>query len=284
MIKDLNSFVLLLIALCCSTVIYAQKKPDIKGNRSVAVVDKALDAFHSIVVEEELDLSFKKGDTPLVHFVADDNLPPVFKFEVIDSVLHISSYYRIKSKRELQIQVNYVSLKSIEVNGGLIKLDINSNPLALSVSASNKSDLDIKGISDQVSLLVNDTSKVKLTASLKSLNIEAKDRSKVDLSGVFETTSVLLSDRSSLTALGTTSNLVLGQTADSYFYGKGLKVDQAILSLTNNSMADLYSLTKVDLSLDEQSILNFYGTAQLIVKQFLGTSQILKKAFNSPQQ
>jgi hypothetical protein len=27
---------------------FAQKKPDIKGNRTVAVVDKALDAFNSI--------------------------------------------------------------------------------------------------------------------------------------------------------------------------------------------------------------------------------------------
>lgn len=263
---------------------FAQKKPDIKGNRTVAVVDKALDAFNSIVVEEDLDISFKKAVTPSVHFVADDNLPPVFNFSVKDSVLHISSYYRIKSKKELQITVSYVNLKSIQLKEGRVKLDINSNTIPLDINAKGRASIEVYGIADRLSVNLLENSKMKLTSTLNQLEIDTKDKSSIDFSGVITNSKLNLEDRSVFNALGSCTNLFLTQTQDSYFNGKGLKVETAELHLNNNATSDLYAIKEVDLYSNHQSILNFYGTASLEVKEFLGSAQILKKAFNTTQE
>lgn len=282
--SKIHSILLLLVVFICSNTAVAQKKPDIKGNKSVAVVDMVLDPFFSIVVEEDLDLSFKKGETPMVHFVADDNLPPIFKFEVRDSVLYISSYYRIRSKKELQIEVSYVALESIEVSGGAIKLDVNSNPSALTIKAKNKADLEVFGIAESISLEIDDASKIKLTSSLNQLNVLAKGRSNLNISGKFNTSIFNLSDKSTLVALGTIDKLELNQSTESYFNGKGFKVNQAKVAMAENAIADFYAVGVVQLALNHQSKFNFYGTAQLDVVEFLGTSQILKKTFAVTQE
>ncbi len=263
---------------------FAQKKPDIKGNKTVAVVDKALDAFNSIVLEEELDISFKKAETPSVHFVADDNLPPVFNFNVKDSVLHISSYYRIKSKKELQITVSYVNLKSIQLKEGSVKLDINSNTTPLEIDVNGKASLDVHGIADHLSVSLSEHSKMKLTATLNQLEIESKDKSSIDFSGVITNSKFNLEDRSEINALGSCVNLFLSQSQDSYFNGKGMKVETAELHLNDRATADIYAIKEVGLYSNHQSILNFYGIATLEVKEFLGSAQIQKKAFNTTQE
>ena len=276
-----TSLLSLVLLFICSTTPFAQKKPDIKGNRVVAVVDKALEPFHSIVVEEDLDLSFKKGTEPIVHFVADDNLPPVFKFEVKDSVLHIGSYYRIKSKKELQIQINYTTLKSIKLNGGQIKIDINSNDADLEIEAFDKTALEVFGIASKLGARLEANASLKLTATLEDFKMEASDRSSAALSGVFKSVSINLNDRSSLTALGSCEELFIEQGNNSLFKGSGFKTTTAVLHMTETAVADIYVLDKVQMSMDHQSTLNFYGTATLDVKSFLGTAKIFKKAFET---
>ncbi len=282
--KSQFQVVLRLLILLTTTASIAQKKPDIKGNRTVAVVDKSLDAFHSIVVEEDLELSFKKAETASVQFVADDNLPPVFNFNVKDSVLHISSYYRIKSKKELKITVSYVDLRSIQVKEGTLKLDINSTDIPLEIDAKGKSSIDVYGITDHLSIRLSDNSNIKLTATLNQLDLNAKDKTKFDFSGVLINSNINLFDRSTLNALGSCVNLNLEQSQDSYFSGKGLKTETATLHLTNDAISDLYAIKEVVLSSNHQSVLNFYGTASLVVKEFLGSAQILKKAFNTSKE
>lgn len=284
MIKSQFQVVLLFLILLTTTGSIAQKKPDIKGNRTVAVVDKSLEAFHSIVVEEDLELSFKKAETASVQFVADDNLPPVFNFNVKDSVLHISSYYRIKSKKELKITVSYVDLRSIQVKEGTVKLDINSTDIPLEIDAKGKSSIDVYGITDHLSIRLSDNSNIKLTATLNQLDLNAKDKTKFDFSGVLINSNINLFDRSSLNALGSCVNLNLTQSQNSYFNGKGLKTDTAMLNLTKDAISDLYAIKEVVLSSNHQSVLNFYGTASLVVKEFLGSAQILKKAFNTSKE
>jgi len=279
-----KSLLVVLLFYSSLSLVYAQKKPDIRGNKSVAVVDKVLDPFYAIVVEEDMALSFKKGEHPMVHFIADDNLPPVFKFEVKDSVLHISSYYRIRSYKELKIEVTYVALESIDIVEGVVKLAINSNPSALAITTKNKAEVEVFGMADSVSLNLNDNSRVKLTSSLNQLTAEVAHRSQLTLSGKFLTSTIALSGRAAVVGHGTTDELDLKLAAESYFDGKALKVDRAIVAMNDTSVADVYAEQSLALSLNQQARLNFYGNAHLEINQFLGSSQLHKIPVSSSKQ
>ena len=84
-----------------------QRKPKIKGNRKVTRVTERLPAFNSILLKDDLDVALVAANSPSYQLVADDNLVDVITFKVVDSVLEIRSFYKITSRKELNITINY---------------------------------------------------------------------------------------------------------------------------------------------------------------------------------
>ncbi|MEC8832951.1 MAG: DUF2807 domain-containing protein, partial [Bacteroidota bacterium] len=99
-------------------VVFAQRKPKIKGSRIVTQVSEELPPFNAVVLNDDLEINLKKGLGPGFYISADDNLVDILKFEVVDETLIISSYYTITAKKELEITVNYTGLKALTVKNG----------------------------------------------------------------------------------------------------------------------------------------------------------------------
>ena len=84
-------------------VLIAQRRPKIKGNRSVIEVTQELPPFNALELVDNLEVTLKKSFGEEVSITADDNLVDFLKFEVVDSTLVISSFYDIVSKKKLDI-------------------------------------------------------------------------------------------------------------------------------------------------------------------------------------
>ncbi len=117
-----TSFILL--SLIGFTNVQAQKLPKIKGNRIVVPYNAPLEAFNAIELNNDLKLNVVASDTTGVSMIADDNLPPVFKFKVKDSVLFISTYYRITASKQLDITLYTPTLDRVVISSGELGLTL----------------------------------------------------------------------------------------------------------------------------------------------------------------
>ncbi|MGB6153622.1 MAG: DUF2807 domain-containing protein, partial [Pricia sp.] len=113
----------LFIALLFCFQLSAQRKPKIKGSRIVADVQENLPPFNTIELKDDLEIRLRKSPQEGYAITADDNLIDVLKFKVEDSVLTISSFYKITSKKKLNITVNYSNINTIRVHDGDIRMD-----------------------------------------------------------------------------------------------------------------------------------------------------------------
>ena len=100
----------LLLTLLPMVVMSQQRKPKIKGNRKVTRVTERLPSFKAILLKDDLDIAIVAAKSPSYQLIADDNLVDVITLKVVDSVLEISSFYKITSKKELDITINYERL------------------------------------------------------------------------------------------------------------------------------------------------------------------------------
>ena len=87
-----NLITLIVLVACFQT--YGQRKPKIKGNKSVIEVREELPAFNAIEIIDDLEILLQKGASEGYVLNADDNLVDVLKFKVEDSTLFISSQKR----------------------------------------------------------------------------------------------------------------------------------------------------------------------------------------------
>ena len=109
----------------------AQRKPKIKGNKSIVEVNEDLPFFNAIEVRDDLEIFLKETTIQGYSISADDNLIDILRFDVVDSTLVIRSFYKITTKKQLEITVNFSELKSIIIQQGKIitKDMINSDEL-----------------------------------------------------------------------------------------------------------------------------------------------------------
>ena len=114
---------MLLLLVCTSFGLQGQRKPKIKGNRSVIEVNKELPAFNSIKLVDDLVLTLKRTTEPGYTITADDNLIDILKFKVEDSTLIVSSFYQVTAKKNLDITIKYNQLKAIRLLYGTIRSD-----------------------------------------------------------------------------------------------------------------------------------------------------------------
>jgi len=85
------------------------------------------------------------ADSSSVAILADDNLPPVFKFLVKDSVLIISTYYTITASKQLDITLFTPTLDSISMVSGEIGITLDPRFKSVKAYASGGTNLSVAG-------------------------------------------------------------------------------------------------------------------------------------------
>lgn len=258
-------------------LVVSQRRPKIKGNRSVTEVSQALPAFNAIELSDGLDIELKKSFGEGYDITADDNLVDVLKFEVIDSTLIISSFYDIISKKKLEITVNYQELGAITLKDGKVFSNamIASDELYINTFGNSELDIDASGFMANVN--AEDNSKVDLNFDVDSLNVSMKHKTDGLIYGVSGAKTITLSDNASLTLEGSTETANVQMTGNTKLKADKLEAAKVYLSTGESGFARVNAFRSFQLKSNGDSKTHLYGNPKITIEEFLDTSQLLKK-------
>ena len=271
-----TSFILL--SFISFTNVQAQKLPKIKGNRIVAPYNAPLEAFNAIVLDNDLKLNIVASDTTGVSMIADDNLPPVFKFKVTDRVLYISTYYQITASKQLDITLYTPTLDRVVVSSGELGLTLDPRFKKTQLSLSGNATVAVAGTVPSFSVSSDEKSFVNINGSFSSFAMQMTDRSTATIFGdVSNIAQLNMQDKASLKWGGTVAFLTASFDGASVLDAMDLSIDEASVHASGKSKLDLHILSHLTYFSKEESQLDLYGTPRIDLLEFSGTSMMRKK-------
>ncbi len=273
--KMKNLITLLVLLVCFQT--YSQRKPKIKGNKSVVEVREDLPAYNAIELIDDLEIVLQKGTEEGYTINADDNLIDVLKFKVVDSTLVISSFYKIISKKKLDITVNYTELESITMRDGKINMKDVISSDALVVNTFGPSRLELNATATVMKINMEGMSSGDFNLASDSLNITLKDRIDVRIYAVGASNSIEMHKNASAKMEGSADVFNVSLYGNSNLKASKLEAIKIIANLEESPNARLNALEHIELSSNGTSKTYLYGNAKIVIHDFLDTSQLHKE-------
>ena len=144
-------------------------KNNIQGSGNIISESRELNNFTSITLLGSIDVNIKTSESNNCVVVADDNLIPYIKTEVVNNKLNISLNESYSSEEKLVVNINTPNYDEVSLSGsGNINiLDFKNNNLSLNISGSG----NITG-NGEVEILV-----VKINGSGNLMSKEIKSNS-----------------------------------------------------------------------------------------------------------
>ena len=257
--------------------ITAQRKPKIKGSRIVTDVQENLPPFNTIELKDDLEIKLLKSPQEGYTITADDNLVDVLKFSVEDSVLTISSFYNITSKKKLDIAINYTDLNAIRVLDGDIRMDgaIITDELDVHMFESAKIQLNAEATIMAVHMEGNSSGDFTLKGD--EINFILKDRADVNAFAVSEKSILKMYKNASAELEGTSSELTINLLENSNLKSKGLESETVFANLQGSSSAQINVITTLELTSSGSSKTYLHGSGKIEIIEFLDTSELHKE-------
>ena len=269
----------LLFLLLFTAWSFGQKKPTITGSRNVTQTSIPLESFDRIVLLDEANIHLKIAPESKVVFTADDNLPPVFHFEVVDRVLSITTYYEVKARKQLDIDVYTPDIKSIEIQSGMVDAFVTPEVSDLSLVLQGTSSFVVHGVGGALRATLSDRSRLESNTKWSSLSLSASSRSSAQIHGDIAQISLEQNDRSQVRLSGDTATLKGHLKAESEFDGVELNAGSIEWIQQDNTSATLTATQKVQLSLSGDAITKLYGVPEVSLPVFSDRAQLIKKEF-----
>ena len=140
----------------------------IQGSRNIISESRELNNFTSIILLGSIDVNIKTSESNNCVVVADDNLIPYIKTEVVNNKLNISLNESYSSEEKLVVNINTPNYDEVSLSGsGNINiLDFKNNNLSLNISGSG----NITGNGEVETLVV----KINGSGNLMSKEIKSK--------------------------------------------------------------------------------------------------------------
>ena len=143
-------------------------KNNIQGSGNIISESRELNNFTSITLLGSIDVNIKTSESNNCVVVADDNLIPYIKTEVVNNKLNISLNESYSSEEKLVVNINTPNYDEVSLSGsGNINiLDFKNNNLSLIISGSG----NITGNGEVETLVV----KINGSGNLMSKEIKSK--------------------------------------------------------------------------------------------------------------
>jgi hypothetical protein len=255
----------------------AQRKPKIKGNKDIVEVNEDLPFFNSIEVRDDLEIFLKETTIPGYSISADDNLIDILRFDVVDSTLVIRSFYKITTKKQLEITVNYNELKSIILQQGKIITKDMINSDKLNISAYGSSRLELNARASIMNIIMEGNSVGDFNLQSDSLDLMLRDKVNLNLYGITGKTNIEMYNNASAVVEGTadTLNIKLYGSSDL----KAEKMEAGVISagVEETTKARLYAYKNIELSSSGAAKTYLWGNPKIILNEFLNTSELYKR-------
>ena len=268
-----------ILLILFSLFTFAQKKEKVKGSKIVTMVQKQIDNFQSLEVEDNLEVFLVKGNECGLEIEADDNLHEFIEYKISGNNLRISTSRDLNNFKKLSVRVTYTS------NFNLVIAKHETNVTALS-------EIDLPSITFKS----YDYAKLYLNAKSKEFTLMANDKSKTELNLKSEKATIDISKNADVKALITAKDLSIDmyQKSDAKIEGEVLNFK---LRADNNSnfdgskltcnyvqvFAESYSNVKVNakttINIDAagKAKIELFGEPKIEIKRFTDSASIEKK-------
>lgn len=268
---------LLLILLCTTLAIQAQRKPKIKGNKTVIEVKEALPPFTKLELRDDLDVTLRRSNEEAYTVSADDNLIDVLKFRVEDSTLVISSFYQITSKRKLDIEIAYTQLNSIMLSDGrLTSIDkISSEELTITTLGTAK--IELGADAGLVKIDMQDNSSATFNLTTDSLAVTLINKANASIYSNSFNNSLTMRDNTRLEIEGTADNFGITLEGNANLRAEDLETRKISATLMASSDARFYVTENINLRQQGSSRCYLYGDPTIELKQFADTAELFKR-------
>ena len=272
----MKKIVFILSLLVCSQA-FAQRKPKIKGNKSVVDVTESLPAFNAIELNDDLDIDLVQANQEGYTLTIDDNLIDVLKFKVEDSTLVISSFYKITSKKKLDITINYYEISSIKLRDGRIQMKdvIETDELTIETYGSSK--LQLNASTNRVNLSMEGNSSGDLNFDSDSLNIMLKDRVDVSIYSTSKRNNITMNSSASAKMEGTAYALSVTLSDNANLKARKLEAEGVEVIAEGSPSAQVYASHDFELTSRGSSKTYLSGDAKIDILEFLDTSELHKE-------
>ena len=268
---------ILFIALIFCFQVSAQRKPKIKGNKSVVDVREELPPFNSIELNDDLEIVLQKAGDEGYAITADDNLIDVLKFQVVDSTLVITSFYKITAKKKLDITITYSELVSVTMRDGRINMKDIITTDELYVNTFGPSRLELNASAEIIHINMEGMSSADFNLQSDSLNIVLKDRIDARIYTVGDSNSIQMHDNASARVEGSTETFNVELYGNANLKAEKLDAAEVRANLEESPNARIYAHRSFELSSKGSSKTQFYGDGKIVLVDFLDTSQLHKE-------
>lgn len=256
---------------------FSQRKPKIKGNRSVVDVTESLPAFNAIELNDDLDIYLEKANQEGYKLTIDDNLIDVLKFKVEDSTLIISSFYKITSKKKLDITINYYEISNIIMRDGRIQMKDAIETDELNIETYGSSKLQLNANTSLTNLLMEGNSSGDLSFESDSLNITLKDRIDVSIYSTSERNNMELSKTASAKMEGTAYALSVKLFDNANLKARKLDAEGVEVIAEGSPSARVFASAIFELTSKGSSKTYLSGDPKIDIIEFLDTSELHKE-------
>ena len=263
--------------LCTTMAMHAQRKPKIKGNRTVIEVKDALPPFTKIELRDDLDITLRRSTEEAYNVTADDNLIDVLKFRIEDSTLVISSFYQITSKKKLDIVIAYTQLNSIMLSEGkLTSIDkISSEVLNITTLGSAK--IELGADAGLVKIDMQDNSSGTFNLTTDSLSVILSNKADADIYSNSYNNALVMKDNSNLAIEGTADNFEITLDGDASLKAEDLETRKITATLMASTDARFFVTNAINLRQQGSSRCYLYGDPTIELKQFTDTAELFKR-------
>lgn len=279
LIKMLKKGFILTFILLLGSLVQAQKKEKIKGNKNVTTQETPISSFNKILVGEDFFIDIIEGESASVFIEADDNLHDVIKFSVADSTLSFKTTKRITSSKKLSIKVIYTTaLKDIEtIDGGEISSLTSVDLDDVSVKSSGKSRVFLNVKSQNFTLSSTDRSRVKLNVTSNNTKFELSENSKLDALINADRMLIDMYQRSDAKVRGNLDKLKVRASNSANLVGKELvSINCEILSEDSSDVA-VNVLEELFIDASGSGEVYIYNEPKITLNKFTNTAKLHKK-------
>ncbi len=267
---------MILIGLLVCFQTFAQRKPKIKGNKNVIEVREELPSFNAVKLVDDLELVLQEGPNSYT-INADDNLIDVLKFKVEEDTLVISSFYKITSRKKLDIVVNYTDLEAITMIDGKVNMTDVVSSDRFTVDLDGRSRLELSATAPIMNVDMKGMSSGDFNLASDSLSISLKDRVDAHIYAVGKSNTIRMSQNASARMEGNTEVLDVQLKDSSNLKAEKMEATSVVADMKGSPDIKVKALEEFKLSSQGSSKTRLYGNPKITIESFLDTSNLLKE-------
>ncbi|WP_219008348.1 GIN domain-containing protein [Aquimarina litoralis] len=274
----MRTWVLFVLFIFSLGSLQAQKEK-IKGNKIVVTEQKFVDAYHTIQLYDNFEVSIQEDSDNLISIEADSNLQEIINISVNDSILTIKSDKRIKRSKALHIKIGYAQelKKIISYNKVQLKSTSLINAPEIRIESNDDTEVFLSIEADKATSISNGDSNVELHINANDAFYQINDDA--ELKGIVDADSlkVDLYQKGYAKLEGKTKSMLLRADGNTDFYGEKLTSEKT--SVIAEGSSDCYIVTNQEITIEAKDETEIYllGEPKINMTQFANEAIIYKK-------